>query len=94
MRSRTLLSSRMYIMYTRVCVYIYIYTYIYIKFSFRANDIYHIYANNIYIIYIYFICTEGIKAWSPQVQAFGSLDTPLQRLMMVIRVDKVSSMFN
>jgi len=39
--------------------------------------------------YIYrpIICTEGIKAWSPQVQALGSLDTPLQRLMIVTRVD-------
>ena len=45
-------------------------------------------------IYIYIICTEGIKAWSPQVQAFGSPYIPLQRLMIVTRVHKVSSMFN
>ena len=34
-------------------------------------------------IYIYIICTEGVKAWSPQVQTFGSLDNALQRLFYI-----------
>lgn len=47
-----------------------------------------------YAVYRHTIGTEGIKAWFPQVYAFGPPDTTLQRLMLVTRVDKVSSTFN
>jgi hypothetical protein len=47
-----------------------------------------------YTVYRHIIGTEGIKAWFPQVYAFGPSDTTLQRLMLVTRVDKDSSTFN
>jgi hypothetical protein len=42
-----------------------------------------------YTVYRLIIGTEGIKNCSPQVHAFGTLDTTRQRLMLVTSVDKI-----